>query len=70
MLLTALAIAARTDGIDRFWAQVLADNEAVHALVRKLHPCWEREDPGVVTTTLQIPALRDLPSMRSCASRS
>lgn len=61
MLLTALAIAARTDGIDRFWAQVLADNEAVHALVRKLHPDWEREDPGVVTTTVEIPALEDLP---------
>ncbi|ORV62228.1 GNAT family N-acetyltransferase [Mycobacterium gastri] len=61
MLLTALAIAARTDGIDRFRALVLADNEAARALVRKLHPCWEREDPGVVTTTVQIPALEDLP---------
>ena len=61
LLLTALAIAARTDHIERFCALVQADNDAVRALVRKLHPCWEREDPGVVTTTVEIPAPEDLP---------
>jgi CRP-like cAMP-binding protein len=61
LLLVALAIAARTDGIERFHAWVASENEAARALARKLHPEWEREEPGVVTTTMEIPALDDLP---------
>lgn len=61
LLLTALAIAARVDHIERLHALVLADNEAVLALVHKIHPHWEREDPGMVTTMVQIPAYEDLP---------
>lgn len=61
LLLTALAIAARIDGIERFHALVLSDNEAARALGRKLRPRWEQEEPGVVATTMEIPALDDLP---------
>ena len=60
LLLGALAIAARVDGIERFHARVLSDNVAVRALGDSFHVQWEREEPGVVTTTMEIPALDDL----------
>ena len=65
LLLAALAVTARTDGVERFHARVLADNGAARALVDKLHPRWEHEEPGVLTTTTAIPALHDLPIARS-----
>jgi protein lysine acetyltransferase len=59
-LLGALAVAARVDGIERFHALVLSDNVAVRALGDKLHVRWQYEEPGVVTTTMDVPALDDL----------
>jgi len=61
LLLAALAIAARTDGIERFHAWVSSGNKAARALAHKFHPRWEHEEPGVVSTTMEIPALDDLP---------
>jgi protein lysine acetyltransferase len=61
LLLGALAVAARVDGIERFHARVLADNPPARALGDKVNANWEPEEPGVVTTTGQIPALGDLP---------
>jgi protein lysine acetyltransferase len=61
LLLVALAIAARVDGIERFHARVLSDNPAARALGDKVNARWEQEEPGVVTTTGEIPALDDLP---------
>ena len=61
LLLVALAVAARIDGIERFHAQVLSDNPTARALGDKVNARWEQEEPGVVTTTGQIPALDDLP---------
>jgi CRP-like cAMP-binding protein len=61
LLLVALAVAARVDGIERFHARVLSDNLPAHALGDKVNARWEHEEPGVVTTTGDIPALDDLP---------
>lgn len=61
LLLSALAVAARVDGIERFHAQVLSDNPAARALGDQVNARWEPEEPGVVTTTGEIPALDDLP---------
>lgn len=65
LLLCALAVAARVDGIKRFHARVLADNPPARALGDKVHACWAREEPGVVTTTGEIPRFRDLPLDRA-----
>ncbi len=61
LLLGALAVAARVDGIERFHARVLSDNPPARALGDKVNAHWEQEEPGVVTTTGEIPALDDLP---------
>jgi CRP-like cAMP-binding protein len=61
LLLVALAVAARIDGIERFHARVLSDNPPARALGDKVNARWEQEEPGVITTTGDIPALDDLP---------
>jgi CRP-like cAMP-binding protein len=61
LLLVALAVAARDDGIKRFHARVLSDNPPARALGDKVNARWEHEEPGVVTTTGEIPAPADLP---------
>uniref|UniRef100_UPI003899D033 GNAT family N-acetyltransferase n=1 Tax=Mycobacterium sp. HUMS_1102779 TaxID=3383487 RepID=UPI003899D033 len=60
LLLGALALAARTDGIERFHARVLSDNPPARALGDKVNARWQREEPGVVTTTGEIPADADV----------
>ncbi|MBY0442652.1 MAG: GNAT family N-acetyltransferase [Mycobacteriaceae bacterium] len=54
LLLAALAIAARTDGIERFYALVLYANDAARALGSKLAVRWGQEEPGVVSTTFEV----------------
>ena len=61
LLLGALAVAARVDAIERFHGRVFSDNPPARALGDKVNARWEREEPGVVTTTGEIPALGDLP---------
>ena len=55
LLLGALAVAARVDGIKRFHARVLSDNPPARALGDKVNARWEHEEPGVITTTGDIP---------------
>lgn len=61
LLLAALAIAARADGIERFQALALYANEAARALGSKLNVRWAREEPGVVSTTIELSTLDGLP---------
>jgi len=61
LLLGALAVAARIDGIERFHARVLSDNPPARALGDKVNARWQHEEPGVIRTTGDIPALGDLP---------
>lgn len=55
MLLGALAVAARQNGIRRFQALVLADNEPVRHLLGDLGGKWERDEPGVLKTVFDVP---------------
>ena len=61
LLLGALAVAARVDGIERFHGRVLTDNPPARALGDKVNARWEQEEPGVVAATGEIPAPDDLP---------
>jgi RimJ/RimL family protein N-acetyltransferase len=58
--MAALAIAARGDGVRRFTARVLSDNVAMRKILDRFGAHWEREDLGVVTTVIDVPALRDV----------
>jgi hypothetical protein len=40
---------------------VLADNPPARVLGDKVNARWEQEEPGVITTTGEIPALDGLP---------
>ena len=59
-LMAALAVAARGDGVRRFSARVLSENLAMRKILDRFGAQWEREDLGVVTTVIDVPALRDL----------
>ena len=59
-LMSALAVAARGDGVRRFTARVLADNLAMRKILERFGAQWEREDLGIVTTTIDVPPLREL----------
>jgi protein lysine acetyltransferase len=59
-LMAALAVAARGDGVRRFTARVLSDNLAMRKILDRFGAQWHREDLGVVTTVIDVPALRDI----------
>ncbi|MEE6177626.1 GNAT family N-acetyltransferase [Mycobacterium sp. 050134] len=69
LLLGALAVAARVDGVKRFHARVFADNPPARALGDKVHARWEHEEPGVVTTTGEIPEFNELQLDRALRRR-
>jgi CRP-like cAMP-binding protein len=59
-LMDALAVAARSDGVQRFTARVLSDNYPMRVILDRYGAEWHRDDQGVVTTSIDVPALRDL----------
>ena len=61
ILVGALVVAGRMDGIERLQARVLADNAPARALLDRLHMQWERDEPGGVTATVAIPDPKNLP---------
>jgi CRP-like cAMP-binding protein len=61
LLFAALSVAARVDGIERFHAQVLADNLPARGLLDRLDALWIREEPGVVVATVDVPDPLKLP---------
>ena len=60
LLMDALAVAARSDGVQRFTARVLSENLAMRAILDRHGAVWHRDDLGVVVTTIDVPVLRDL----------
>jgi CRP-like cAMP-binding protein len=56
LLLGALAIAARENGVVRFSATVLAENAPMRAVLDKAGARWSYGEPGVVTTVVAVPA--------------
>jgi len=59
-LMDALSVAARSDGVHRFTARVLSDNYPMRVILDRYGAEWHRDDQGVVTTSIDVPALRDL----------
>ena len=59
-LMEALAVAARSEGIRRFTARVLADNVPMRTILDRYGAHWHRDDLGVVTTEFDVPLMRDL----------
>ncbi|MGE2833811.1 GNAT family N-acetyltransferase [Mycobacterium sp. SMC-4] len=60
-LMWALSVAARDDGVRRFTARVLADNQPMRAILDRFGATWHRDDLGVVVTTVDVPKAGDLP---------
>ena len=58
-LVEALAIVARSEGIRRFTARVLADNVPMRRILDQYGAEWHRDDRGVVTTVVDVPLMRD-----------
>ncbi|MCW2551872.1 MAG: acetyltransferase family proteincyclic nucleotide-binding protein [Mycobacterium sp.] len=59
-LAEALAVAARSEGIRRFTARVLADNLPMRTILDRYGAQWHRDEQGVVTTAFDVPLMRDL----------
>jgi protein lysine acetyltransferase len=59
-LMGALAVAAGYDGVQRFSARVLAENFPMRTILDQFGAVWHREDPGVVTTVIDVPQPRTL----------
>lgn len=66
VLMDALIVAARVDGVRRFSARVLSDNVPMRAILDRFGAEWAREEPGVVGTVFDVPdrdALRIEPAV-------
>lgn len=59
-LMEALAVAAHYSGVQRFTARVLTDNYPMRAILNRLGAVWDRDDLGVVSTTVDVPSLSSL----------
>ncbi len=60
-LMGAISVAAGNDGVQRFTARVLADNQPMRAILDHFGAVWHRDDLNVVTTELDVPQPEDLP---------
>ena len=60
-LMEALAVAARSEGIRRFTARVLADNVPMRTILDHYGAQWHRDEQGVVTTEIDVPLMHDSP---------
>ncbi|WP_139830734.1 GNAT family N-acetyltransferase [Mycobacterium paraense] len=54
-LISALSIAARVDGVERFSARMLSDNLPMRTIMDHYGAVWQREDVGVITTIIDVP---------------
>ena len=59
-LMGALAVAAGSDGVQRFSARVLTENYPMRKILDRFGASWHREDLGVVTTVIDVPQPSDL----------
>lgn len=54
-LMGAVAVAGRAAGVKKFSARVLAENLAMRRIFDRAGARWEREDLGIVVTTIDVP---------------
>jgi protein lysine acetyltransferase len=59
LLLGALAVAAIENGVRKFRARVLADNEPMRAILRRAGAHLDFSEPGVLETVWPVPAFGD-----------
>lgn len=59
-LMDAVTIAARVGGVQRFTARMLAGNHAMRSILERFGAPWRRDEPGVVTTQFDVPAVESL----------
>jgi protein lysine acetyltransferase len=59
LLLGALAVAAGENGVERFRARVLAENESMRAILRRAGAHMTFAEPGVLETVFPVPAFGD-----------
>ncbi|MEB3031614.1 GNAT family N-acetyltransferase [[Mycobacterium] nativiensis] len=69
LLLGAVAVIARLEGIEKFTARVMSDNVPMRAILDHLGAYWERDDPGIVTTVIDVPDDKQLPFSREIADQ-
>ncbi|BAX96877.1 putative cyclic nucleotide-binding protein [Mycobacteroides stephanolepidis] len=60
LLMEAMSVSAHADGVHRFTASVLSDNYAMRSILNRYGAQWESDGPGVVTTVIDVPHLREL----------
>ena len=58
-LMDALSVAARSDGVRKFTARVLLDNHPMRQILDRYGATWQRDDLGVVVTTVDVPTFRE-----------
>ncbi|MEO6792661.1 MAG: GNAT family N-acetyltransferase [Mycobacterium sp.] len=68
-LVGAVAVIARLEGIEKFTARVMSDNVPMRAILDHLGAYWERDDPGIVTTVIDVPGEDQLPFSRDIAEQ-
>lgn len=68
LLMEALSVSARADGVKRFTASVLSENYAMRKILNRYGARWEQDGPGVVITTIDVPHIREL-NLSSMVSR-
>ena len=54
-LMSALSVAAKLNGIERFSARMFSDNAPMRAIMDHYGAVWQREDVGVITTVIDVP---------------
>jgi CRP-like cAMP-binding protein len=69
LLIGALGIVARLDGVEKFSARVLSENAPMRAIMDHHGAFWERDEPGIVTTVIDVPPAGDLPFARDVAGQ-
>ena len=60
-LMGAISVAAGYDGVQRFTARVLSNNQPMRAILDRFGATWHRDDLGVVITEIDVPKPADLP---------
>jgi RimJ/RimL family protein N-acetyltransferase len=68
-LISALSIAARVAGIERFSARMLSDNLPMRTIMDHHGAIWQREDVGVVTSVIDVPHRPDHVFRRDVAAQ-
>ena len=68
-LIGAVSVVARMEGIEKFTARVLTDNVPMRAILDRLGAYWQRDDPGIVTTVIDVPGPTESPFDSDLAAR-